>query len=176
MDNIQFTGSGKFKKAAIRPTEAGVYRADDVNEVKPSFYIIVEDSCIDDIRLKWLGNDGLYKFGTFSYFKTTSIKATKGEFINVINYSLSTAKAKKKLNSNIGQETWTLKKQQVPTYVYEFYKDLATSVKVYLNIGNLTTDKWIEVEVDFTPTIKSKNNFHNIELTINLPQQFGQTL
>lgn len=174
MDNLTFTSL--FTKAAIFPTEAGVYLVEDVAGVLPSSYLIVEDSCSDDIRVKWLSSDGIYRHGSFSKYATRQTTGKDGNEVNIFNYSLSTAQRTKSLISKSRQDSMQLQKFKVSKLIYDIYRDLATSPKVYLNIGTLINAKWVEVKIAWTPETNYKKEFYDIKLTVTLPEHFKQML
>ena len=178
MDSINLSSTTAFYKAVITPDEAGYYKAtvNDGGGNSYYFYVIVEDSCLDDIRVKWLGEQGIYKYGTFSEYKTEKHSAKKGLSVDVFNYSLSSAVARSSIVSKTNQRTWTLQKKTVPKEVYQLYLDLAKSPKVYLNVGDYVTDKWIEVSVKWTPSLLTKKDFQNITLDIEFPEDYVQNL
>jgi hypothetical protein len=174
MEDITINIPG-FIKAVILPEESGVYKCTSQNTGK-SFYILVEDSCPDDYRIKWLGEDGIYKFGSFPKYRTETNTNKEGVLVDVFNYSLSEAATRSKLISKDNQKKITLTKKSVPTDIFLMYMDLAKSVKVYLNVGDLITDKWIEVKVRWQPVFVSKKEMHDIVIELSLPEDYIQVL
>ena len=172
MNDIVFPNS-TLQKAVIYPEESGIYKA-TING--KNFYVIVEDSCVSDIRIKWLGENGFYKHGTFSIYTSEKHSSKEGVSVEIFNYSLSEAVAKSSLVSKSNQRTLTLQKKNVRKDIYKMYIDLAKSPKVYLNLGDLRVDKWIEVSVKWTPNLIYKKEFQDISIEVDLPEDYIQKL
>lgn len=174
MDNINLGVTTAFYKAVILPEESGIYKA--TTDDGTNFYVIVEDSCADDIQIKWLGAKGIYKHGIFSKYITEKQTSIEGIKIEVYNYSLSTAKAISSLISKSNQRTLILKKKTVQRSIFELYLDLAKSPKVYLNLGSQIEDIWVEVTVKWNPVLSTKKEFQDITIEVELPEDFIQRL
>jgi len=174
IEEIDLGVSTGFFKAVIFPTEEGVYKA-TTNE-GTNFYVIVEDSCIDDVRVKWLGENGMYKHGTFSQWHTEKQTSKEGISIGIFNDSLSTASARESVVLKTNQRTLSLVKKNVRKDIYLMYLDLAKSPKVYINVGDLLTDKWIEVGVKWSPSTIAYKNFQDIVLEIEFSEDYIQKL
>lgn len=173
MNSITFSTSEMWK-AAILPSETGIYKASKSGAT--SFYVIVEDSSLDDIRVKWLGSNGFYKHGTFLKWTTEKQNAKEGFLVEVYNTSLSEAKARRSLVSKTNQRTLTLIKKAVEREIYDLYLDLAKSPKVYLNVGDWLNDKWIEVTVKWQPIKIERKTLHDITIEVEMPEDFIQKL
>ena len=162
------------------PTE-GLYKVNvrDTNisgTILQTHYIYVEASCIDDIHIKWLAKDGYYKFGTFSKFQNSYNKIKQGQTIPTYFTQLSETKSRETVLTKELQKGLELSKNRVDSNKLDYYLDLASSPKVYMNIGDVVTDNWIEVQVQWSPSYSFKTNFHNIKVKFNLPKSYIQQL
>ena len=176
---IVLTSSNFIKVPITGATETGVYkvnvRTNDINgAIEQSHYIVVEETCEDDIAVKWLSKDGYYKFGTFLPNKTIDVKAKDGQTVTNFFTEFITAKSREYLLSKDSQTTYTLFKRQVPKAVYLYYMDLAAATIVYLNIGDNNTPNWIEVKVSWSPSLNEKRQFFAIDLVLELPKSYTQ--
>lgn len=172
MNDIVFPNA-TFQKAVICPEEEGIYKA-TING--KSFYILVEDSCINDIRIKWLGVDGIYKHGTFLWTTQEKWNSKESGEVEVFNNSLSEAVARASVISKDNTRTITLHKTACPNDIFKMYMDLSKSPKVYLNVGDLLNDIWIEIKVKWQPILNLKKSHHTFSIDIELPEDYIQSI
>jgi hypothetical protein len=139
-----------------------------------SHYIIVEPSCVDDICLKWLAKDGFYKFGTFSKYVTKSESTKDGLKVPTYFTALSDTLSNERITTKELQKSLRLGKQQVSNLALDYYSDLGSSPKVYLDTTGL--GDWIEVFVNWNPSYGTKKKYRTIFIDVNLPKSYNQIL
>ena len=171
-----------FVKVSINaPTKAGIYKVNvrDTNiggSILQTHYIIVEESCIDDIQIKWLSKtDGFYKFGTFCKYSKMQRKTKDGLIIPNYFTALSDADARNNVTTKTLQKSITLHKSNMTTQALEYYLDLASSPKVYMYLGAIY-DKWVVCGAKWSPSYNAKNNFHKISVVFTLPESYIQVI
>jgi hypothetical protein len=147
--------------------------------IEQTHYIIIEDMCEDDIRIKWLSKEGFYKYGVFSQYLKSNRKIKDGLKVPVYFTEMYDQKANENIITKELQIGLRLRKLQTGTTKLEYYLDLASSPKVYLNIGTQTylrSPDWLQVNVKWNPNYFVKKNFHDIVIDVYKPKSYIQQL
>lgn len=141
--------------------------------------VIARPFCEDYRLVKYLNKDGQYLFFPFNKHWQQSDKPTLIGKVNTFVASLVTAQSSER---NIGYKTEkkiTLTAETVSLEELERLEDLYDSPRVYLYIGNGTTDRvqdWILVTITGDGISRpKKQNFKKVSIDITLPEQYAVT-
>ena len=142
--------------------------------------VIARETCIGWRQLKWLDENGQYRF--FAFLELYSIKDTSksiGKTSNFIESLLSTQSDTK----NIGQSTdrsVVLRAINVTSEERSILSSLGNSPRVFLYVGDFTKDEkvdYVQVEVKTDGiALKEKPKTSNYEVTVMLPKYYNQTM
>jgi hypothetical protein len=142
--------------------------------------IVPVDSCSGDLIVKYLDKNGQYRFYPFNrYYETQD----SPEEIGSVNRFLTNIRTDMSNTQNIGyrNQRQIFANTDVPNAPLEKLTDIYTSPRVYLYIGNGSTDTasdWLEVTINAQTSIVKRNrgNTGRIDITINLPEYYTTTM
>jgi hypothetical protein len=142
--------------------------------------IVPVDSCNGDLIVKYLDKNGQYRFYPFNKYYETQDNPDE---IGNINKFLTNIRTDMSSTKNVGyrNQRQIFANTDVPNEQLEKLTDIYTSPRVYLYIGDGSTDTssdWLEVTINAqTPIVKrSRGNTGRIDITINLPEYYTTTM
>lgn len=145
--------------------------------------VVVRNFCKGkSIYLKYLSNDGRYKFISFCKY---SINNHSGESLGSISRLTTDLYSGKSSSEQIGYDKSSSITATVTNVGFDEFKeisDVVTSSKVYMQVNensdsiNDSEENWILVTVDGNMQYNTKNPSQNFILNINLPKQYTITL
>lgn len=139
--------------------------------------VVVKEHCGDSKRLKYLNKDGQYRFATFNRFYETRDKTKEIGKANKIISSLLDSQADSYSVGIRNERLISMVADDINQEQLEVLKDLWTSPRVLLYVGDGTTDDindWILVTVNVKNPINriSKGSFIDIKLDVMLPNHY----
>jgi hypothetical protein len=173
---------GYYRKK-IKPASAGTLTATFVRDGVDSGTktIRVKKMCAGYKVLKYLNKNGQYRVYPF---ERTFVFSNKPESIGQTNELITSILTAQTNSKNIGfrnERTFDLIAVSVPADELVLLSDLVTSPRVYLYVGDGTTDlqkDWVEVEIsNATEIIENTNKkFNDFTITVKLPENFNVTM
>jgi len=138
------------------------------------------DYCDGGLILKYLDRNGQYRFYPFnSYYE----KRDNPKLIGKVNKFITNIKTDQSGENSIGynNERQIFANADVTNEELEKLTDIYTSPRVYLYIGDGTTDivsDWLAVEIQVQNSIvkRSRGNTGRIDITITLPTHYSITM
>lgn len=141
--------------------------------------IIARPFCSDFRLIKYLNKDGQYLFFPFNKYWQQSNKPTLIGKVNTFVASIATAQSSERNIGYKNDKKITLTAEMVSLEELERLEDIYTSPRVYMYIGNGSTDRvqdWILVTVSGDGIGKpKKQNFKKVTIDITLPEQYAVT-
>jgi hypothetical protein len=136
--------------------------------------------CSGYVLIKYLDKNGQYRFYPFNkYYRTSDTP----ELIGTANKFITNILSDQTNKQNVGfrNERKMQITADVPNDELEKLIDIYTSPRVYLYIGDGTTDTakdWLEVNqiIDNPVVRRRKRNTGRIDITLNLPENFTVTM
>ena len=152
-----------------------------INNVAASTkYIVAKDVCNGFKLLKFMDNNGHFRFYPFVPMTQIIDKPKQIGTVNNIVASLIDSNSDKRNVGYTNERTIKLAAKNVSADELEKLSDIYTSPRVYLYTGDLSKFKqtdWIEVTVSGDNVVqRAKRNFGTIELTVTLPEHHTITM
>ena len=144
-----------------------------------SVVVRIKEFCENYIYLKYQDRYGRYRMFPFNERWEATVKATQIGTVNKFVTNLLDAQA---IVKNIGYKnvkTISLVAKSVAADELEILSEIYSSPMVYFYVGDGDDDKkaWVQVTVKGDGKSRKRNlNFSKVQLDIELPQHFSQTL
>jgi hypothetical protein len=139
--------------------------------------IVPVDSCEDDLIIKYLDKNGHYRFRPFNKYYQKNDDPTE---IGKVNRFITNIRTDQSDTQSVGYRNNRLifANTDIPNNELEKFIDIYTSPRVYLYIGDGTTDNmadWVEVKLTSRNNIvkRSRGNTGRIDITIELPANYS---
>ena len=140
--------------------------------------IEIKDFCEGSKRIKFLNKDGQYRFVVFNkYYEINDKPKEIGKVNNIITSLLSSQTAEKSVGYK-NERKLDLVSESISQDELNVFKDLWTSPRVYLYIGDGLTDEisdWVEVTIQTKNPITKipKGSYTDIKLSAILPKHYS---
>jgi hypothetical protein len=173
---VYFYDNKFLREKLLLTSDAEITRGDTTKKVE------VLPFCTDDLIIKYLDRNGMYRFYKFNHNYKESIQPQKLGVIQTMFESLATAQG---LTRNVGYKNTrelSATAYAVPSQHMTSLQDLFVSPRVHLHIGDLGLDarpNWVLVDVEAegpVPVKLPKRKFNDLRVTIILPDEFNITL
>lgn len=149
----------------------------DITRVGVTKSVEVLPYCPEDLIIKYLDRNGMYRFYKFHENYQITIQAEKIGIIQTMYESIATAQG---LTKNIGYNNTkelSATAYAVPDRHMNSLQDLFVSPRVYLHIGDLGLDareNWVLVDIEGDGLVKHpKRKFNDLRVSIILPAEFN---
>jgi hypothetical protein len=149
----------------------------DITRVGVTKSIEVLPYCPEDLIIKYLDRNGMFRFYKFHENYQVTIHAEKIGIIQTMYESIATAQG---LTKNIGYKNTkelSATAYAVPDRHMNSLQDLFVSPRVYLHVGDLGLDareNWLLVDIEGDGLVKHpKRKFNDLRVSIILPDEFN---
>lgn len=167
-------GYYRLKASYNQDTDVFVYINGEPTESKT---VKVTECCDLDRRIKFINKDGQYRFLNFNRFWEGKDKAKELGKANKFVTSLLTSQTSQDSIGNKNERILNLRSDHVSAEELEIIKDMWTSPRIYLYVGDGTTDlqsDWIQVTITPKNSITNirKGSFTDIIIDVTLPEHY----
>ena len=172
---------GYYRYKLVSVSETGNTVTFKVGGVDTKVCTIIPQKLCDGKRiLKYLNRNAQYRFYAFiNYYEEVDQPREIGRVGNMIT-SILTSKASTKSVGYKSDRELRLKSDHVSTTDLEMLRDIYTSPRVYLYVGNGTDTEsdWVLVTIKANKSIRkeAKNKFSQIDIDVTLPETYTITM
>lgn len=177
-----------------KPTSRGYYRlkvsdldADTTYQLKEGVTVLatktvrVKEFCTGSRYMKYLDRNGQYRFYPFNPMWETKDSPKKIGQINQLITNILIDQGGSKSVGYTNDRKLTLVADDVLNDELDILSDVYTSPRVYLEIGDGTTDEakdWVRVDVVSSDNLvrRKKGNTSKVQLTVTLPEWYNITM